>query len=129
MDLTVTRESVTAVRFKGCGHVNYLADDLIARRRADHKNFYCSTCGYTNHYPGESDVERERRLRAAAEDQRNTLRDRCERAQRRLTAQRGVTTRIKNRIGKGICPCCNRTFKNLQRHMRNQHPHFVEDET
>lgn len=26
------------------------------------------------------------------------------------------------RIGAGICPCCNRTFSQLARHMQSKHP-------
>lgn len=29
-------------------------------------------------------------------------------------------------VGAGVCPCCNRTFKNLARHMAGQHPGFTE---
>ena len=35
---------------------------------------------------------------------------------------RGVVTRTKNRIKKGVCPCCNRYFKNVHRHMLSKHP-------
>jgi hypothetical protein len=37
---------------------------------------------------------------------------------------KGVKTRMANRIKHGVCPCCNRTFLNLQRHMTTQHPSF-----
>jgi len=30
---------------------------------------------------------------------------------------RGHVTRIKNRVAAGVCPCCNRQFQNLKRHM------------
>lgn len=52
-------------------------------------------------------------------------RELANRTERRLKATRGVVTRIKNRVGNGVCPCCNRTFTNLQQHMHNQHPDFV----
>lgn len=39
----------------------------------------------------------------------------------RISAQKAVTTRIKNRVQKGVCPCCNRHFANLQRHMETKH--------
>ena len=42
-----------------------------------------------------------------------------------LSAQKGVTTRLKNRVQKGVCPCCNRYFAQLQRHMTTQHPNFA----
>lgn len=33
-------------------------------------------------------------------------------------------TRIKNRVKNGVCPCCNRTFENLARHMQAKHSDF-----
>lgn len=27
-----------------------------------------------------------------------------------------------NRVHNGVCPCCNRSFVNLQRHMKTKHP-------
>lgn len=43
---------------------------------------------------------------------------------RQIAAQRGQTTKLKNRIAKGVCPCCQRSFQNLKRHMESQHPDF-----
>lgn len=43
---------------------------------------------------------------------------------RQLSAARGQVTRIKNRVGNGVCPCCTRSFQNLQRHMATKHPTF-----
>ena len=63
--------------------------------------------------------ERKWRLEASAEAQQVT---------RQLRAQRGVTTRIKNRIAKGVCPCCNRTFQDLARHMATKHAGFLAEE-
>lgn len=44
-----------------------------------------------------------------------------------LRAQKGQVTRIKNRVSKGVCPCCNRTFADLARHMESKHPDFTQD--
>lgn len=44
--------------------------------------------------------------------------------EQRRSAQKGVTTRIKNRIAAGTCPCCGKPFADLMRHMKNQHPDF-----
>lgn len=49
-------------------------------------------------------------------------------AQNQARAYKGVATRVKNRVGKGVCPCCNRTFANLHRHMAGQHPTFATDD-
>lgn len=46
----------------------------------------------------------------------------------KAAAYKGTVTKIKKRVGNGVCPCCNRTFQNLANHMKNQHPDFrVED--
>lgn len=43
---------------------------------------------------------------------------------RSLTAQRGATKRLSNRVKNGVCPCCTRSFHNLREHMKTQHPDF-----
>lgn len=34
---------------------------------------------------------------------------------------------IHKRVGNGICPCCNRSFANLQRHMASKHADFKQE--
>lgn len=60
-----------------------------------------------------------------AEESRDSWRKSSETNARRLSAQRGVTTRIKNRVKHGVCPCCQRTFRQLAAHMKSKHPDFV----
>lgn len=35
--------------------------------------------------------------------------------------------RLKQRVANGVCPCCNRTFKQLAAHMQSKHPEFVSE--
>lgn len=42
----------------------------------------------------------------------------------RRRAAVGQVTKLKNRVGNGVCPCCTRSFTNLQRHMTTEHPEF-----
>jgi hypothetical protein len=110
-------------------------DELLEHSSASElptKSFYCPA-GHQQHYTGPT---REQRLRAEKEaleqrlqwaresDERN--RQRALRAERSAAALRGVVTRTKSRVGKGVCPCCNRTFTALQRHMATQHPEYVD---
>ena len=45
-------------------------------------------------------------------------------------AAKGQISKLKKRASAGVCPCCNRSFQNLRRHMGNKHPEFVgEQET
>ncbi|HYC31767.1 MAG TPA: hypothetical protein VEB59_05720, partial [Gemmatimonadales bacterium] len=39
-----------------------------------------------------------------------------------LRSTKGVVTKIKRRVAGGVCPCCNRTFSDLARHMSGKHP-------
>lgn len=34
--------------------------------------------------------------------------------------------RTETRVAHGVCPCCNRSFVNMQRHMKTKHPDYVE---
>ena len=47
-------------------------------------------------------------------------------SKRQLTAKKGAITKLNKRIGNGVCPCCNRTFVNVQRHMASKHPELKD---
>ena len=94
-------------------------------KRDDHADFYCPN-GCRLHYPGESDLEREKRLRNQAERGEAWQRSRRESAEKSAAAYKGHITRIKRRVGNGVCPCCNRTFKNLADHMETKHPEYSD---
>lgn len=42
-------------------------------------------------------------------------------------AQKAAKTRLKNRVKHGVCPCCNRTFKQLTEHMKTTHPDYISE--
>lgn len=56
-------------------------------------------------------------------------RERARHQEHRARAYRGHLTRHQKRTANGVCPCCNRTFKDLARHMKTKHPQFVEQVT
>jgi hypothetical protein len=41
-----------------------------------------------------------------------------------VIAGKAQVTKLKKRASAGVCPCCNRTFSNMARHMAHQHPEF-----
>lgn len=84
------------------------------------KEWHCPN-GHTRVYR-ESEAERLRKQLAAKEAELSCERNRVALRDRQLAAARGQATRLKNRIGNGVCPCCTRSFQNLRRHMVNQHP-------
>lgn len=71
-----------------------------------------------------SDLEKETKRRKWAEQNAINARKEADEAERRRAAQKSATTRLKNRAKAGVCPCCNRTFKQLAAHMKNKHPEY-----
>ena len=71
--------------------------------------------------------ERDRLAQRVAErdDEIKRQRELREAAERREAAQKANVTKLKKRAGAGVCPCCNRTFLALQKHMQQKHPKFV----
>lgn len=116
-----------------CGMQFGLTTDYQKRRRRDGESFYCPSGHPQSYTESEIDklkkqvrqkneaLERERGWRRQAEEDH-------EHTQRRLTSTKGVVTRIKNRVSKGVCPCCKRSFSNLHRHMESKHPGYTEQE-
>ena len=121
---TVT--DVEAVEMCGCQHTVYLSSEHSQQRQRDHKSFYCSVCGRGNHYLGKSDVEKLRGQLASTKDMLDTMREDRDHKEYQRRAEKAAKTKIKNRVGNGVCPCCNRTFKDLARHMANKHPTFAK---
>lgn len=92
--------------------------------------FYCPA-GHSQYYTGESEADRLRREnnrlkqnQAYLEDQRRLATEDAEHQRRRANGYKGHAARISKRAKAGICPCCNRSFENLRRHMEGQHPEF-----
>jgi hypothetical protein len=92
---------------------------------------YCPR-GHRNVPGGKSEAEKLQAQLTSAERSATYYREEAERqrefkdaARRSAAARKGQITRIKNRIAKGICPACNRTFVELGRHMASQHPDFT----
>lgn len=117
----------------------WMPDDLEATARASRGDIpvYCAY-GHAGYFIKKSDIEIERdRLKQQIAQRDDELREkdnrinyldgRREAAERSLTATKGVVTRIKNRVGHGVCPCCNRTFHDLQRHMASKHAGYAQD--
>lgn len=111
-----------------------MTSHFIKNARQDGRTFYCPNGHKLTFGDNELDklkkqLAREETRRAQAQAYASDQRERANATERRLSAQKGVTTRLKNRVSKGVCPCCNRHFVDLERHMKGQHPEFMEDES
>ncbi len=113
----------------------------IAKQMARNTTFYCPNGHSAAFTEGETDEDKMRRERDqalqkiaekddelrrawATANQQSEFRKTAERA---AATARGQVTRIKKRASAGICPCCNRHFTQLERHMHTKHPDFTKE--
>jgi hypothetical protein len=111
-----------------CGITLAIPEDLYRVAHSDGKNVYCPL-GHSFVW-GETTTEK--KLAKAEQDLRRTraqvaaTQELLEHETHSHRATRGHMTRIKKRVAAGVCPCCNRSFKDLARHMEGQHPDYVK---
>lgn len=116
-----------------CGVVFAMPDSLKEARLRDGGRFFCPSghgMSYTDNLEARNkalaeQLEGEKRRREAALRETERLQGRLEVSQRQTAAQKGQVTKLKNRAANGVCPCCNRYFANVHRHMKSQHPDFA----
>lgn len=99
----------------------------IALERRENFSFCCPHGHSQSYTTGETALEKMRRERNQLKQNQAYLYDRIDVEIRRASAYKGHVTKLKNRINAGICPCCNRHFMNLQRHMEGRHPNFKKE--
>lgn len=115
-----------------CGMPFGIPKSIDDNLRRTHETFYCPS-GHGQCYCGKSNEEK---LKAALEAKQREIeyanREITRQAQRRqcvensLRVTKGHMTRLKKRVGRGVCPCCNRHFANVENHMASQHPEYAQ---
>lgn len=114
-----------------CGMSFAVPDVLNRKARDEGVTIYCPL-GHTCHW-GETEADKLRKqLKTERESvefwrlQERVRREEAEHEKNRANGYKGALTKTKKRVGKGACPCCNRVFVNVQRHMTTQHPDYAE---
>ena len=113
-----------------CGVLHAIPKQIWDNARKNGGFWYCPN----GHHIGwekknsQSDNDRLRAELSAAKDHTEYWRKRKseveENLKRKISAQKGQNTKLKNRIKNGVCPCCHRSFTNIRRHIENKHPDF-----
>src|SRR5689334_4646243 len=115
---------LTVLQCWKCGVTFGITSDFETRRRNDHEGFSCPS-GHLNYFNGKSKAEKLEQelaqqneridyLRKANDSLHHTIMEK----NYSIRAQKAAKTRIMNRVKNGVCPCCNRTFQNLQGHFK-----------
>jgi hypothetical protein len=69
----------------------------------------------------ESEADKLRRERDRLQQRIAQKDDELKDLENRRRAALGQVTKLRNRVGAGVCPCCTRSFTNLRRHMETKH--------
>lgn len=121
-----------------CGITYALPERVVQDRRERGGNWYCPNGHSLSFTETEADRLRKeaRRLetKLAAEKtnvewwrkRTDEARKETEHQEARANGYKGALTKVKKRVGNGVCPCCNRSFADLGRHMETKHPAFKE---
>lgn len=120
-----------------CGHPDCagqyfgMAEEFYEQKRRDHTGWYCPR-GHSRVYSGKSDEEQLKQEIQQKQESINYLREANGKLHTKITnlnysvrAQKAAKTKIMNRIKNGVCPCCNRTFQDLQNHFKTKHPELL----
>jgi hypothetical protein len=116
-----------------CGGIFAICEAYRAQRQKYGGHWWCPYCGNQRVYR-KTDIQRlQEQLEA---EQRRAIQERQQHDQTkadlretesRRRAEKAAKTRIKNRMAKGVCPCCNRYFADLHAHMHIEHPDFTDE--
>ena len=120
-----------------CSGTYAMSAQYMARRRDDGFSWHCPYCKQGTSFRTSKVTKLEKELarqKNATKYQRQEkemyLRQR-DTLERSRNGMKGVLVREQNklkRVRNGVCPCCNRSFVNLQRHMAGQHPKYKTED-
>ena len=119
-----------AIQCTSCG-VFHAIPTAMYDHKLDYGGYWYCPNGHRIGY-GEGNLskqlQKEKTRRQWAEDNAARSRKQADQSERRRIAQKAARTRLKNRVSAGVCPCCNRTFKQLAAHMKNKHPEYKHED-
>ena len=96
----------------------------VRRDRGDHgKEFHCPN-GHTRVWRV-PEIDKIRQERDHLKQQAARLEDERREANERADREAKKAARIKRRAEAALCPCCNRHFTQIERHMKLKHPNVV----
>ena len=126
----ITKTYTTEFYILTCGECSVqfgMLSDMYRRLVSNKQSFWCPN-GHKRYFTGESDADKAQRLAGQLDMERTRRRQTETQLDYARRARKAVSTRLsktKQRVGHGVCPCCNRTFKALSDHMASQHPHYA----
>lgn len=108
----------------GCGFPFMVPAQWLQKLMDENGSYHCPN-GCSRKFTGPTEAQK---IKALLEKERNehlaserAISDKLA----KVVAEKNKINRQLKRVNNGVCPCCNRTFSNLQQHMKTQHPEKV----
>lgn len=117
--------TMKAMTCGGCGITFGVPEKWHKEKMEAHGRFRCPN-GCSRQFTAETESEK---FKAEAESERREaarLREKAFHAERAQKKAETALNRHKKRAAAGVCPCCNRTVKQLSDHMKSKHSDFLE---
>lgn len=105
-----------------CGIQWAAPQDFVREKLNNGGTFYCPN-GHPQHF-AETNVAKLEKQLAQEKQRREWAEKNAETARKAEAIARGKLKAQSERVKNGVCPCCNRSFQNLMRHMATKHPEF-----
>ncbi len=106
-----------------CGMAFAMTTDFKRRMLKGKDWFYCPA-GHRQYYSGKSKEQKLKEELAQANRRADQHRHEASEQRQRAASISRSYSRVRERVRNGVCPCCNRTFENLARHMATKHPDY-----
>ncbi len=108
-----------------CGGTYAINERYREQKEEEGGSWTCPYCQCGWGYTGNSKINKlEREIKTLRKQKEWTELD-LKNQKNQTRAFKGEATKAKNKLARtkvGVCPCCNRTFKQLAAHMKNKHP-------
>ncbi len=120
LTVTITLETMTC---HSCG-VAFAVDAALYRAYNERgQALRCPNprCSWPSFVPKELPAVALQKQLDRASEARRWAEEALESERKSHSATKGKLTKITKRVAAGVCPCCNRTFANLARHMATKH--------
>lgn len=122
-----------------CGVTGWMQREVEQVLRQSSASFHC-LYGHPQHYPQgksreeqlEASLRKEVQARQRADqrvaqwqDEAKAEKERADKERARANGYKGNLAKMSARVKGGACPCCNRYFVKLHKHMTTRHPGFA----
>lgn len=108
-----------------CG-VTYVVPENVYNHKRDYGGFSHCSNGHQWGWPeGRKQRDELRHERDLLKQDAARLIEEREAALKEAREMKQKYMNVQRRSAAGVCPCCNRTFSNVARHMKTKHPNVV----